>query len=126
LSKLVDKSFVVVEGISGENGLGYWMLEPVRQYGYERLEVSGKAEAVRRRHAEYYLALVEEAEPELREQGAWLESLEAEHANFRAALGWALDPVEDAQEPAGAERAELGLRLVGCAGAEALLERLRP
>ncbi len=111
LSKLVDKSFVVVEGTSGENGLGYRMLEPVRQYGYERLEVSGEAEAVRRRHAEYYLALVEEAEPELREQGAWLESLEAEHANFRAALGWALDPVEDAQEPAGAERAELGLRL---------------
>jgi predicted ATPase len=111
LSKLVDKSFVVVEGTSGENGLGYRMLEPVRQYGYERLEGSGEAEAVRRRHAEYYLALVEEAEPELREQGAWLESLEAEHANRRAALGWALDPVEDAQEPAGAERAELGLRL---------------
>jgi hypothetical protein len=64
-----------------------------------------------------FLALAEEAEPELMgpEQGAWLERLEPEHDNFRAAISWALED----DEPEG--RAE-----VGRAGAGALLERLRP
>ena len=108
LSNLVDKSMVVSVPDTG-GALRYGMLEPVRQYGQEKLEESGEAEKVRERHARYYLALAEEAEPELKEQGAWLERLGAEHANFRAALSWSLD-AEDAEEPTE-ERAELGLRL---------------
>src|SRR3712207_7429996 len=48
------------------------------QYGQEQLEESGAAEQVRERHAKYYLALAEEAEPQLREQDAWLKRLERE------------------------------------------------
>ncbi|MGH3089015.1 MAG: ATP-binding protein, partial [Rubrobacteraceae bacterium] len=69
------------------------LLEPVRQYGREKLEESGETEPVRERHARYYLALAERAEPELKgaEQGAWLARLEAEHDNLRTALAWSLE-----------------------------------
>ena len=83
------------------------MLEPVRQYGQERLQECGTAERVRERHAGYYLALAQEAEPELEgaNQTRWMDRLEAEHENLRAALSWAL-------EGGGVE---LGLRLAGAA-----------
>jgi len=102
LSKLVDKSLVIAEA-SNDRRVRYRMLEPVKQYAQERLEESAEAEAVRRRHAAYFLALAEEAEPELKgvAQEEWLERLEAKHDNFRVALSWALDRGE----------AELGLRL---------------
>lgn len=91
LSQLVDKSMVVAEARAA-SALHYRMLEPVRQYGLERLEGSGEAEQVRERHARYYLALAEEAEPHIMgpEQGVWLERLAREHDNFRSALSWAL------------------------------------
>ena len=109
LTRLVDKSLVVVEAGVDSAAVRYRMLEPLRQYGQERLEQGGEAEQVRERHAKHFLALAEEAEPELREQEAWLKRLEREHANFRAALSWALDE-QDAQQPEEG-RAELGLRL---------------
>jgi predicted ATPase len=66
----------------------YWMLETIREYATERLEQSQGADALRRRHAKYFLRLAEEAEPHLTgaEQGPWLERLEAEHDNFRRTL----------------------------------------
>lgn len=111
LSRLVDKSLVVAEPTPGEEGVArYRMLEPVRQYVRERLEESGEAQQARKRHAEYYLALAEEAEPKLvgaeQTQTRWLERLETEHDNFRAALRWLLEKRE----------AELALRLVGALG----------
>jgi predicted ATPase/DNA-binding SARP family transcriptional activator/DNA-binding CsgD family transcriptional regulator len=116
LSKLVDKSLVVAEASPGEEGaLRYRMLETIRQYGQDRLEENGEAQGVRERHMEYYLALAEvadaqEAERELNAARpvAWLERMESEHANLRAALNWSLD--ED-DEPNGGRTAELGLRL---------------
>jgi tetratricopeptide (TPR) repeat protein len=68
------------------------MLETIRQYAMERLIASGKGETVSRRHAESVLALAELAEPELtaRQQDTWLDRLETEHNNVRAALGWML------------------------------------
>jgi len=116
LSKLVDKSLVVAEAPPGEEGaLRYRMLEPLRQYGQERLEESGEAQRVRERHAEYYLALAEgadaqEAERELNAARpvAWLERMESEHANLRAALNWLLDKDDG---PYGGRAAQLGLRL---------------
>ncbi len=111
LSELVEKSLVVAEASPGEEALRYRMLEPVRQYAQERLQESGKAERVRERHAEYYLALAEgeEADPELLggRPVAWLKRMETEHGNLRAALNWLLD--EDAEPEGG--RAEPGLRL---------------
>lgn len=91
LSMLVDKSLVVAEE-SWETGARYRLLEPIRQYAREKLSVSGEGEAVGRRHAAFFLALAEEAEPELKgpRQARWLDRLETEHDNFRAALSWSL------------------------------------
>jgi predicted ATPase/DNA-binding CsgD family transcriptional regulator len=104
LSGLVEKSLVVAKE-SDEGTLRYRLLEPVRQYALEKLEESGEAEANRRRHAEFFLALAEEAEPKLwgPDQVVWLKRLEVEHDNMRAALSRSIERGED----------ELGVRLAG-------------
>jgi predicted ATPase/DNA-binding SARP family transcriptional activator/DNA-binding CsgD family transcriptional regulator/Flp pilus assembly protein TadD len=92
LTTLVEKSLVVAEE-SWERGARYRLLEPVRQYAQEKLRGSREVAVVWRRHAEFFLALAEEAEPELSgpRQAEWLDRLETEHDNFRAALSWALE-----------------------------------
>ncbi|MGI8553437.1 MAG: hypothetical protein ACR2PL_22035, partial [Dehalococcoidia bacterium] len=82
------------------------LLETVQAYGRERLEASGEAATIRRRHAEYYRALAEAAAPEFTGPGQLTASarLEREHANLRAALTWSLS---------AAAPIELGLRLAG-------------
>jgi len=92
LSELVDKSLVVARERQ-ESGVRYRMLEPIRQYAREKLEEGGEGEEARRRHATFFLALAEEAEPRLRgpEDVEWLERLETEHDNLRAALSWTLE-----------------------------------
>ena len=72
------------------------------------LAIELAAELLRRRHAEYFLALARRAESELAkpEQGSWLNALEREHDNLRAALEWAL----------GRDEADLGLGLAGALG----------
>ncbi len=81
LGSLVDKS--LLRQIDGR----FRMLETIREYAAERLEAAGEAEALRRRHAEHYLALAETAEPHLRlDSPVWLNRLELEHDNLRAAL----------------------------------------
>src|SRR5688572_24632172 len=66
------------------------MLETVREYALERLEQRGEADALRGRHAVYYRALAEQAEPELDgpRRAAWYDRLERELDNVRAALAW--------------------------------------
>ena len=97
LGGLVDKSLVVV-GASTDGTVHYRMLEPIRQYAREKLEGSGDIEMVQDQHAEFLLALVEEAQPELArsQQRVWVERLEGEHDNFRAALSWVLQQGETA------------------------------
>jgi predicted ATPase/DNA-binding SARP family transcriptional activator/DNA-binding CsgD family transcriptional regulator len=104
LGRVVDKSLVLAEA-SGEGRVRYRMLELVRQYAWERLQMSGDAGEVQGRHAAYFLTLAEEAEPELSgpQQGLWVERLEGEHDNVRAALSWVLQSGES----------ELGLRFGG-------------
>ena len=81
LQSLVDKSLV------RHTEERFWMLEMIREYALERLEDSGEGDALRRRHAEHVLALAEEAEPHLREESKeWLDRIEREHDNVRAAL----------------------------------------
>src|SRR5215211_2008711 len=71
----------------------YRLLETVRQYGREKLSEAGEEGRIRERHAGYYLALAEGAEPELKGEGqvAWLERFEREHDNLRGALRWLLE-----------------------------------
>jgi len=91
LTALADKSMLRTgDDAAGEARVG--MLETVREYGLEQLAAGGQAEAVRRAHAAYYLSLAEEAEPELRgaAQVEWLERLDVEWDNLRAALEWLL------------------------------------
>ena len=66
------------------------MLETIRAYSLEQLIATGEELAVRRRHAEYYMALVEKAEPELYtpRQLLWLDVLDREMGNLRSALTW--------------------------------------
>jgi len=84
LASLVDKSLVEV------NAGRYRMLETVRAFCADQL--GDESERARRRHAEHFLRLAEEAEPRLRtgEQLAWMARLTAEHANLMSALRWAV------------------------------------
>ena len=88
LGQLVDKSIVMVDLRPGKTR--YRLLETVRQFGREKLVEAGEASDVRRRHRDWYLDLAEQADPKLRgpELGTWLERLEMEHDNLRAALVW--------------------------------------
>ena len=68
------------------------MLKTVREFAAELLDASGEAESIRARHADYFLALAETAEPLLHgpQQRQWLDRLEREDANLRAILEWSL------------------------------------
>ena len=85
LQSLVDKSLLRIRDDDR-----FWMLETIREYALERLEESGEAGELRRRHAEHFLALAEEAEPSVLgvNPAEWLDRLEREHDNLRAALDW--------------------------------------
>jgi len=100
LASLTDTGLIRVEGT--DEAPRFAMLETIREYAAERLLESGEVEGLRRRHANYFLGLAEEAEPHLRgSPGDWLDRLEREHDNFRAAL--------DRLEASGAD--ETALRL---------------
>jgi len=105
MSALVDKSLVQQQA-SIEHEPRFTMLETVREYAWERLEESRELERLRLRHASYFLKLAEEAERASQGplQGAWLDRLEVEHDNLRAALAWSLNPQSDT---------EIGLQLTG-------------
>jgi non-specific serine/threonine protein kinase len=103
LAHLVDKSLVLVEERHGE--ARYRMLDTIQQYAREKALESGDAARVRARHLDFFVMVAEEAEVQLRSanQLIWLNRLEAEHDNLRAALGWTQ----------GSGETELGLRLAG-------------
>jgi predicted ATPase/transcriptional regulator with XRE-family HTH domain len=92
LATLVDASLVMSQP-AADGEPRFTMLETIREYCRERLELSGEAEILRRRHAAYFLAVAERAELELwaERQITWLEQLETEHNNLRTALHWALE-----------------------------------
>ena len=98
LAALVDKSLVQVDDIA--HSLRYRLLETVREYAAGKLARGGERTlgGVQRAHRDHYLKLAETASPQLegRDQVTWLERLETEHDNLRAALSFSLgDP--DAQ-----------------------------
>jgi predicted ATPase len=83
LESLVQKSLV------RHAGERFWMLETIRDYGLERLDESGETDALRRRHAEWFLALAERAEAHLEGAGQseWLGRLDDDVANIREVAG---------------------------------------
>jgi non-specific serine/threonine protein kinase len=95
IASLIEKSVVQEEGGTDDDQLGiprYSMLETIREYGMEWLTGHGEEAGARQRHAAWFLALAEEAMPYLTsvERGRWLDRLEADHANLRAAMSWSI------------------------------------
>jgi non-specific serine/threonine protein kinase len=88
LGRLIDKSLVLVDQQAGV--ARYRLMETIRQYAQAKLAGSGEADEARGRHAAYYLALAEAGAPMSsgQVQPAWLDRMELEHDNLRAALGW--------------------------------------
>src|SRR4029077_3197223 len=90
LQSLVDKSLV------RHAEERFWMLETIREFAGERLRESADGEVFRRRHADHFLLLAEEAEPHLPAfERDWVDRLDREHDNLRAAL----DQLEAVPEP---------------------------
>ncbi len=89
VASLVDKSLLVRVG-DGETR--FRMLETIREFAEERLELTGEADAVRRRHAAWFLGLAQRAERFIwsEHQTVWFDRVEWAHDNIRAALNWCL------------------------------------
>jgi predicted ATPase/DNA-binding SARP family transcriptional activator len=107
LGSLVDQHLLRSSEVAGQPR--FTMLETIREYATERLAESGESEEVRRRHATFYFAMAVESEPALHRYGvrqaAWMDRLEAELDNLRAALAWSIE-----------HEIELGLRLAVALG----------
>jgi predicted ATPase/DNA-binding CsgD family transcriptional regulator len=111
VASLIDKSLLQQTEQEGEEPR-LVMLETIHEYGRETLAASGEGEAALQAHALYYLSVAEQAQPQLGgpEQIRWLERLERDHDNLRAALGWSLE--QAGQEKTGEDgRREIALRL---------------
>jgi tetratricopeptide (TPR) repeat protein len=95
VESLLEKSLLrQEEAVGGEPR--FVMLETVHEYAREKLGDSGEEQEIKGAHAQYFLTLAEEANPELKgpDQLEWLQRLEAEHDNMRVALTWALERKE--------------------------------
>ena len=101
LERLCEHSLVRQED-GPEDEPRFVMLETIREFGLERLAESGEEAAIRKGHAALFMELAEEAAPALAgpDPGPWLDHLETEHDNLRAALRWA-----------GSTDSQVGLRL---------------
>ncbi|MGH7453319.1 MAG: ATP-binding protein, partial [bacterium] len=104
LTALIDKSLLRQEPTK-EDEPRFVMFETIREFALERLQATNDWQATRRRHADFFLALAEKAEPELTgsKQALWLNILEREHDNLRSVFLW----IEETGQ------ADYGLRLGG-------------
>jgi predicted ATPase/class 3 adenylate cyclase len=105
LTNLVDKSLVIAQEGAGDGGR-YRLLEPIRQYAYDRLSEAHETDATRRSHAKFYLTLGGDTYRELRgpSQVKWMARVGEELDNFRACFGWSLR-----NDPAAALRLAVAL-----------------
>ena len=94
LGALVDKSLVQFED-AGHSRVRYRLLETVREYVGRQLSAMGAPafESTRRAHRDYFLALAESAASQLlgKDQADWLDRLELELDNLRAAISFSLE-----------------------------------
>lgn len=98
LTSLFNKSLIIAEREQGKE-TRYRMLETIRQYANEKLWVAGEGDMIRQQHLMYFVDLAEKAEPHLRafHMVMWLDRLEIELDNMRAALEWAQESDNEAQ-----------------------------
>jgi predicted ATPase/DNA-binding CsgD family transcriptional regulator/Tfp pilus assembly protein PilF len=91
LASLIDQNLLRQDDIGAEPRFG--MLEVIREYGLEHLTSAGELEVMRELHANFYLALAEQADLmiETPEQALWLDRLQLEYDNLRSALDWFAD-----------------------------------
>jgi predicted ATPase/DNA-binding CsgD family transcriptional regulator len=92
LSSLVNKSLVVANTLLYDEAR-YSLLATIRQYGQEKLISSGERSVIHDRHLRFYLEFSEEMDTKLRgeHQSMWLNKLDAEYDNIRAALSWTVE-----------------------------------
>ena len=107
LASLVKKSLVNIEELHGITR--YRVLETIRQYTVEKLAESGDSMTMYDRHLDYFLKLGESLTLPSGEETMWLDQVESERENFRAALTWSLEP--GGEESNESIKAEKGLRL---------------
>jgi predicted ATPase/DNA-binding SARP family transcriptional activator len=107
LTRLVDKSLVLMDELEGEPRFRF--LETIRQYARDKLLAVDESTLVHNGHRDWFLEFATQVEPRLRSAGQlyWLNRLESEVENFRAALEWSLGHTENVED------AEKGLHLVG-------------
>jgi predicted ATPase len=112
LASLLDQSLIQREE-EPTDGVRFTLLETIREYAWERLRAQGEESLLRQRHADYYLALAEEAAPRhfWIPRETWLARLPFEGGNLRAALVWFRDEAE--RPSAEAPPDEKGLRMAG-------------
>jgi len=99
VASLIDKSLLRrrEQGKGEEPRLA--MMETIREYGLELLGASGEMKAVRKAHAVYFMELSERAGLErASDSPEWLDRLEQEHDNLRAAMHWSLEDMEGCKE----------------------------
>ena len=111
LRSLTDKSLLRITFPQGANPEPrFAMLDTLREYAYDKLSNSGEAWTMQDRHLAYYMYWTANAEPHLHgpDQIQWLDRIETEHDNLRAALNWAIEN--------GSTGLESGLRLAGTLG----------
>jgi predicted ATPase/DNA-binding CsgD family transcriptional regulator len=103
VAQLVDQSVLAREADAGGRAR-YRLLETIRQFGAEQLASTGEAESLQRRHRDYYLRLAEQSDSDScgPRQDQWMARLQAERANFWAALDYCMTTPGEAK---------MGLRL---------------
>lgn len=93
LQQLSDRSLITVDPESKR----FSLLETIRAYGREKLDIAGQTAKTRSQHLRFYAGFAQDAESSLGgpEQGATLDLLEQEHENMRAALAWAAESQDE-------------------------------
>ena len=98
LRGLVDKSLLRVE-VRSNTADRFAMLETIREYALEQLQITGQLDSARQRHADYFLQRLEELSPYLRRgnerQIVALAEIDADYANYRAAMQWSSEAASD-------------------------------
>lgn len=96
LQELADKNLLRYVGQGEMGDARFQMLQPVREYAFDQLDIHAEAEQTQRRHARYFMEMIQHAEPAIGtlEQLRWVRCIKQERENLQLALQWMLDRQE--------------------------------